>query len=72
MIFGAIIIGVGVGLVTMTTSLVMGASLGTALLLYCGAGVAGTVGACVLRAYFCSRDAKPSPRPASLRSDLLP
>jgi hypothetical protein len=57
MIFGAMIIGMGIGLVAMAAAIVMGASLLSAFLAYWLASCAGTVGICVLKTLFCKAGA---------------
>ena len=56
MIFGAIIIGVGIGLVAMVAAIVAGASLLYAFLTYWLVGCASTASVCVFKVLFCKAD----------------
>ena len=56
MIFGAMIIGVGIGLVAMAVAIILGTSVLSAFLTYWLAGCAGTAGVCVLQALRCRAD----------------
>jgi len=53
MIFGAMIFGVGLGFLAMLVTLVAGAGLPAALLIYCLAGLVSTFGICATRALLC-------------------
>lgn len=53
MVFGALIIGVGIGLAAMVTAIAAGASVFSAFLAYWLVSCAGTVGICVVKALYC-------------------
>lgn len=53
MVFGAVIIGMGIGLVAVVASIAVGASLLSAFLIYCLVGCAVTAGVCVMKMLFC-------------------
>lgn len=61
MIFGAIIIGVGVGLVAMVVAIVAGANLLSAFLTYWLVGSAITASVCVVKALYCTADLAQTP-----------
>lgn len=60
MIFGAMILGSGVGFIAAAVALAMGANPISAFLIYCLAGVLSSAGICLAKTLFC-RDA-PAPK----------
>ena len=59
MIFGAMLIGMGTGLIAMVIAIAIGTGALFALLAYCLASCVGTVGICVIKVLHCKADMPP-------------